>query len=177
MREDFGRRKSALVDAEHSHHAGAAVGRPVDFRARVELRDAARQSRQHRPGERALDGEAVEQPVLVEADHLHDRVDERPIAVQGKASIRLPRKLVDGPVEVRRRAAVESQLPLAGGEPPFGRRKIDVAQPDGALELDGTRAGSDHQRDMRLDGLRRVRQGAERVARHQEGDRLILALG
>jgi hypothetical protein len=116
----------------------------------------------------------VEQIGLREAAHLHHGVDQRSDPVEGQGAVRLPRDPAGAAIQGGRRAAVQRDLRLTGGEAPSGGGEIEVGKADGALELEHAVPGQEEPGDVRGHGVHRS--GARQRLRQEPHDRaLILA--
>jgi hypothetical protein len=127
------------------------------FGAGVKSGDALRYIAHQPPVQTAPPRQAVENPVLIEAVHLHQPVDGLAAAVNGKSAVRLPGDGGDAPVKVRRRAPVDRNFRLASPAALVGRGKIQIGENDRALELENPLRPEKNQRNMSFDFLRRPR--------------------
>ena len=167
-RPRFGER-AFVAEIEQRRHDGAAAAAPVDLGGLVEGGDARREPLDDRGGQRAGDGEAIEQRVLVEAAHLDDRIDQFALAVEDEPAIDGAGDPPRGDIERGRDASIERHFPLAHREPRLRRVEIEIGKDDIALELIGALRGQHDDRNMGDD--RRAR-GCS--ASHEKADRLVL---
>src|SRR6516162_5922154 len=73
-------------------------------------------------------GELIEQRLLVEAAHHHDPIDHATLGTKADPSIRSAGQRSDLQIKLRRRAAVEHELGLAGYPALFRGREVKVGK-------------------------------------------------
>ena len=116
----------------------------------------------------------VEQTRLIEADHLDQRLDGRSLAAEAQAPGAVAHHLDDPFVNVGRRPPVEDDLRLAGGGSKRQGREIEIREMHGPLELVGTIAHQENDRNVGLDAFHRRDRAIVSIGAREERDHIGL---
>ncbi len=173
----------AFVERRLRRHVGADVGdqgndigRPPEalaaLHARVEGGDCAGDALGKRVVQRTARGDAVEQPLLIEALHHDDPVHRRPRPVD-RQPFSLTRHPGGPEVELRRRAAVDPQFGGAGTFAQRQRREVHEGKLHGALQLVRAVAGEKHHRAVGVDALDAVDAPGARIGQERRDLALV----
>src|SRR5688572_3083239 len=120
---------------------------------RVKRRDRGGQARHELEIEASCGRQTVEQRLLREAVHLHDPVHGRTCAAERKRSVALPRNRDDSAIKRRRCAPVQPNFRIAKGVAAIQRRKVEIVEANGALQLVCAIAGQKYDRCVCVNSL------------------------
>ena len=130
------------------------------FGGQVEFRDCRCQRRHELEIEGAGGRQPVEQRLLREAVHLHEPVHRRAVPAERIRSVVLAGDSDDSTIEGRCGPPVEANFRLTQRAAALGRRKVEIVEPDGPLQLVCARAREKDDGCVRVDALHRSRRRA-----------------
>ena len=145
--------EAARVALDDPRHARLPAMFRTRLRAPVQADDRVGQAF-HEPGVQLTTlGQAIEERVLVEADHLDQPINRRARPADRERPTVFPSDGTHSQVQRGGGAAVEAHFGLAGGVSQLDRRKIHVVEPNGPFELVGPIARQPHDADVRVDAF------------------------
>jgi hypothetical protein len=157
------RRPGGPSEGQAAQQIGVGADRVAQGRDAAALRAQARAGveARHRAAQRILqrvvDGPRLggQHPVLVEAAHLQQVLDDLALAVELDAAVGRARQAAHLAIDVRRGGAVEGQLALQRPAPQLQRRVVQEAEIDRPLHLEGRAADQEHPGARGLDRVLR----------------------
>ncbi|HTW50892.1 MAG TPA: hypothetical protein VME45_03250 [Stellaceae bacterium] len=128
------------------------------------------------PVEPTPPGQRIEQQGLIETPHHDDPVERLAFGRKADSAYRTPGEPGDCEIKARCGPPVQQQFGLASPPPQLHRRKIEIREPDRALQLVGMIAGEKDERDVGFDDFDPLDHGIVGGRICEEGDGLPLPL-